>query len=85
MPKARREVDLHYRASVCDHIVKIIDVYENTCNERRCLLIVMEWSVSVVFMLYFLNLQYQMFHTDSIQSSKRRQWKSMSVRVIAAC
>jgi serine/threonine protein kinase len=42
VPKARREVDLHYRASVCDHIVKIIDVYENTYNEHRCLLVVME-------------------------------------------
>jgi len=46
VPKARREVDLHYRASVCDHIVKIIDVYENTYNDRKCLLIVMEWYVT---------------------------------------
>merc|ERR1712061_635798 len=28
-PKARREISLHWRASECEHIVNIIDVYEN--------------------------------------------------------
>lgn len=42
VPKARREVDLHWRASTCDFIVKIIDVYENVFNGHKCLLIVME-------------------------------------------
>ncbi|CAJ0961262.1 unnamed protein product, partial [Ranitomeya imitator] len=41
-PKARREVDLHWRASQCAHIVKIIDVYENLYQSRKCLLIIME-------------------------------------------
>uniref|UniRef100_A0A670I9P4 non-specific serine/threonine protein kinase n=1 Tax=Podarcis muralis TaxID=64176 RepID=A0A670I9P4_PODMU len=41
-PKARREVELHWRASQCSHIVKIIDVYENLYQGRKCLLIVME-------------------------------------------
>lgn len=41
--KARREVDLHWRASGCKHIVNIIDVYENTYSGRKCLLVVMEW------------------------------------------
>ncbi|TRY97339.1 hypothetical protein DNTS_031681 [Danionella cerebrum] len=41
-PKARREVELHWRASPCTHIVKIIDVYENLYQNRKCLLIVME-------------------------------------------
>ncbi|KAG2467922.1 MAP kinase-activated protein kinase 2 [Polypterus senegalus] len=40
--KARREVELHYRASQCTHIVKIYDVYENLYQSRKCLLIVME-------------------------------------------
>ncbi|EDV92274.1 GH24824 [Drosophila grimshawi] len=40
--KARREVDLHWRASGCKHIVNIIDVYENTYSGRKCLLVVME-------------------------------------------
>lgn len=40
--KARREVDLHWRASGCRHIVNIIDVYENTYNGNTCLLVVME-------------------------------------------
>uniref|UniRef100_A0A9J7XLI7 non-specific serine/threonine protein kinase n=1 Tax=Cyprinus carpio carpio TaxID=630221 RepID=A0A9J7XLI7_CYPCA len=41
-PKARREVELHWRASSCTHIVRIIDVYENLYQNRKCLLIVME-------------------------------------------
>ncbi|XP_026532559.1 MAP kinase-activated protein kinase 2 [Notechis scutatus] len=41
-PKARREVELHWRASQCSHIVKIMDVYENLYQSRKCLLIVME-------------------------------------------
>lgn len=41
--KARREVDLHWKASGCRHIVNIIDVYENTYSEKACLLVVMEW------------------------------------------
>jgi mitogen-activated protein kinase-activated protein kinase 2 len=42
VPKARREVDLHWRASACKHIVNIIDVYENHFGGHRCLLVVME-------------------------------------------
>lgn len=41
--KSRREIDLHWRASGCRHIVNIKDVYENTYNGQRCLLVVMEW------------------------------------------
>ncbi|KAF4803971.1 hypothetical protein TURU_011675 [Turdus rufiventris] len=43
-PKARREVELHWRASQCAHIVRIMDVYENLYQGRKCLLIVMEWD-----------------------------------------
>lgn len=74
MPKARREVDLHYRASVCDHIVKIIDVYENTYNERRCLLIVMEWSVAdfnVPSTLFLLAVKSEQL-LDSVQESQQK-------------
>ncbi|XP_029288695.1 MAP kinase-activated protein kinase 2 [Cottoperca gobio] len=42
--KARREVELHWRASPCANIVRIIDVYENLYQARKCLLIVMEWN-----------------------------------------
>ncbi|XP_067683997.1 MAP kinase-activated protein kinase 2-like [Haliotis asinina] len=43
VPKARREVDLHFRACHgCCHIVRIIDVYENNYSGQRCLLVVME-------------------------------------------
>ncbi|KAK7127842.1 hypothetical protein R3I93_020428 [Phoxinus phoxinus] len=40
--KARREVEMHWRASSCNHIVRIVDVYENLYQNRKCLLIVME-------------------------------------------
>merc|ERR1739848_518420 len=40
--KSRREISLHWRASGCKHIVNIKDVYENTYNGQRCLLVVME-------------------------------------------
>ncbi|NXM15778.1 MAPK3 kinase, partial [Ploceus nigricollis] len=41
-PKARQEVEYHWRASGCPHIVHVLDVYENIHNGKRCLLIVME-------------------------------------------
>lgn len=41
--KARREVILHRKACEnSEHIVKVLDVYENMHNSNRCLLIVME-------------------------------------------
>ena len=43
VPKARREVDLHFRASSCEYIVQIVDVYENTFSGNKSLLVVMEW------------------------------------------
>ena len=43
VPKARREVDLHWRASACKHIVNIMDVHENMYGGHKCLLVVMEW------------------------------------------
>lgn len=48
IPKARREVDLHWSASGCRHIVAILDVYENVYSGQKCLLVVMEWSVLFV-------------------------------------
>lgn len=41
-PKARREVELHWRASGCLHIVNVIDVYEDQYNGAKSLLVVME-------------------------------------------
>uniref|UniRef100_A0A1A8IKF0 non-specific serine/threonine protein kinase n=1 Tax=Nothobranchius kuhntae TaxID=321403 RepID=A0A1A8IKF0_NOTKU len=41
-PKARREVELHYRASGGPHIVRILSLYENMYQGKRCLLVVME-------------------------------------------
>ncbi|XP_044765481.1 MAP kinase-activated protein kinase 2 [Coccinella septempunctata] len=40
--KARREVELHWKASGCKHIVNVIDVYENKHKNTTCLLMVME-------------------------------------------
>jgi hypothetical protein len=41
--KAKREIDLHWRASQgCPYIVKIIDVYENTIDKEKYILVIME-------------------------------------------
>lgn len=40
--KARREVDIHWRASGCKNIVNVIDVFENDYRGNKCLLVVME-------------------------------------------
>lgn len=53
-PKARREVELHCRASGCPHIVGIADVYENLYQGKRCLLMVMEWCVFLPLASYGL-------------------------------
>ncbi|VDK43334.1 unnamed protein product [Anisakis simplex] len=42
VPKARREVALHYAAGEHLHIVRVYDVYENTYGQVKCLLMVME-------------------------------------------
>ncbi|CAF4352407.1 unnamed protein product, partial [Didymodactylos carnosus] len=41
--KARREVNLHKKASECPYIVHVIEIYENKHSKQRCLLIVMEY------------------------------------------
>lgn len=41
-PKSRREVELHWRACSCRHIVRIIDVYHNQFQSVPSLLVVME-------------------------------------------
>uniref|UniRef100_A0A8C4TGU9 non-specific serine/threonine protein kinase n=1 Tax=Erpetoichthys calabaricus TaxID=27687 RepID=A0A8C4TGU9_ERPCA len=41
-PKARREVELHWRVSGGPHIVRILDIYENMHHNKKCLLIIME-------------------------------------------
>lgn len=41
--KAKREIDLQWRACQgCPYIVQIIDVYENTINNQKVILVVME-------------------------------------------
>ena len=42
-PKARREIELHWRASSHRHIVNLVDVYENMQSNSKCLMVVMEW------------------------------------------
>ncbi|XP_056886971.1 MAP kinase-activated protein kinase 2-like isoform X2 [Takifugu flavidus] len=41
-PKARREVELHWRVSGGPHIVQILSLYENMHQGKKCLLIIME-------------------------------------------
>lgn len=40
--KARREVELHWKASGCPYVVGIKDVYENKYARNDCLLVIME-------------------------------------------
>ncbi|XGW09059.1 hypothetical protein V3C99_011399 [Haemonchus contortus] len=42
-PKARREVSLHYLTNAHDNVVTIIDIYENTFDGVKCLLMVVEF------------------------------------------
>lgn len=42
-PKARREVELHWRVSGGPHIVQILSLYENMHQGKKCLLVIMEW------------------------------------------
>lgn len=42
-PKARREVELHWRVSGGPYIVRILSLYENMYHGKKCLLIIMEW------------------------------------------
>ena len=48
VPKARREVDLHWRVAAHENIVNLIDIYENVYLGQRSLLVVMEWCVGSV-------------------------------------
>ncbi|MBN3311841.1 MAPK3 kinase, partial [Atractosteus spatula] len=41
-PKARREVELHWRVSGGPYIVRILALYENMHHGKKCLLIIME-------------------------------------------
>ncbi|KAK6321340.1 hypothetical protein J4Q44_G00083160 [Coregonus suidteri] len=41
-PKARREVELHWRVSGGPYIVRILSLYENMHQGKKCLVIIME-------------------------------------------
>merc|ERR1712018_283779 len=40
--KSRKEIELHWNSSTCEHIVNIKDVYENVLNGENYLMVVME-------------------------------------------
>ncbi|CAJ0605562.1 unnamed protein product [Cylicocyclus nassatus] len=42
-PKARREISLHYLTNAHENVVTIIDIYENTFDNVKCLLMVVEF------------------------------------------
>ncbi|TKS70995.1 MAP kinase-activated protein kinase 3 [Collichthys lucidus] len=44
-PKARREVELHWRVSGGPYIVRILSLYENMHHGKKCLLIIMECRI----------------------------------------
>ncbi|KAE9420861.1 hypothetical protein Angca_007209 [Angiostrongylus cantonensis] len=42
-PKARREIGLHYLTNAHENVVTILDIYENTFDNVKCLLMVVEF------------------------------------------
>ena len=61
VPKARREVDLHWRVAAHENVVNLIDIYENVYMGQRSLLVVMEW-------LALYNVHLNMGHLWDIKS-----------------
>ncbi|KAF9790095.1 hypothetical protein SFRURICE_002460 [Spodoptera frugiperda] len=57
--KARREVELHWRARGCIHIVQVIDVYENSYGGRGCLLVIMHSICVAVRHLHDSNIAHR--------------------------
>lgn len=41
--KARREVELHWLTNAHENVVSILDIYENTFDNVKCLLMVVEF------------------------------------------
>ena len=58
VPKARREVDLHWRVAAHENIVNLIDIYENVYMGQRSLLVVMEWYVVYMYPHIFVHCMY---------------------------
>lgn len=57
VPKARREVDLHWRVAAHENIVNLIDIYENVYMGHRSLLVVMEWlALSIIYIAPYIRL-----------------------------
>uniref|UniRef100_A0A8C8DW47 non-specific serine/threonine protein kinase n=1 Tax=Oryzias sinensis TaxID=183150 RepID=A0A8C8DW47_9TELE len=48
-PKARREVELHWRVSGGPYIVRILNLYENMHHGKKCLLIIMDMEGGELF------------------------------------
>lgn len=77
--KARREVDMHWQASGCRHIVNIVDVYENSYSGKSCLLVVMEWYVKCGLYLWnanFIENNYNVTNLRNRQSAKVVQYEN---------
>ena len=79
--KARREVELHWRASNCRHIVQVKDVYENSYSGNKCLLVIMEWYVQenvIFFNVAWRHLLQAWFFRFIFNSSFFAVWKAES-------
>lgn len=56
-PKSRREVQLHYLTNHHENIVTIVDIFENTFDGVKCLLVVIEFLEAGDLLTQFENQQ----------------------------
>uniref|UniRef100_A0AC34R183 Non-specific serine/threonine protein kinase n=1 Tax=Panagrolaimus sp. JU765 TaxID=591449 RepID=A0AC34R183_9BILA len=65
-PKSRREVYLHYLSCNHENIVSIIDIYENTFDNVRCLLVVIEFLEGGDLLTQFENQGSQPYKEEQV-------------------
>lgn len=83
--KARREVDMHWQASGCRHIVNIVDVYENSYSGKSCLLVVMEWYVKRGFYLWNANFIENNYNVTNLVNRRSAKVTSNTIKKKSPC
>ncbi|KAI6170104.1 Non-specific serine/threonine protein kinase [Aphelenchoides besseyi] len=71
-PKSRREVQLHYMTKDHENIVTIIDVFENTFDNVKCLLVVIEFLEAGDLLTQFENQQSRPYPEEQVAEIVRQ-------------